>query len=261
MGPIDHLSASSLTLYRECPMAFMGRYVYDWPITSPPYQAQLMRLGTAVHHALEAHHTGRDAISALCQFWGSIDIPMAPELFARGIGMIRAYIADESPDPRDVCEQKFTLNIPGVDVPIIGYIDRYRGLMVHEYKTTSSPTWWTQERVNESLQQRLYALALRVKNHGAQITGTCHVLKAINGNYAHETYTVSPNKAELLDCEDSIRATWEDIQSGELRADCKPGKCRFPTRCKDYGYIGTDTAELVLHGWDEPVRATIGGED
>lgn len=258
---IDHLSASSIALYRECPMAFMGRYVYDWPITSPPYQAQLMRLGSAVHHALEAHHTGRDAIGAFCQFWGSIDIPMAPDLFARGLGMIRSYIADEQPDPRDKCEQKFELHIPGVDVPIIGLIDRYRGLECHEYKSTSSRTWWTQERVDESLQQRLYALALRTKNHGAQITGTCHVLKAVDGQFTHEKYTTSPNKADLFECEDAIRQTWEDIQSGELRAQCRPGKCRYPTRCREFGYIGTDTAELVLAGWDQPVTATIGGGD
>ena len=26
------------------------------------------------------------------------------------------------------------------------------------------------------------------------------------------------------------------------------------------GYIGTDTAELILHGYDQPITATLGGE-
>lgn len=257
---IHHLSASSISAFRECPMAFYGKYIQGWTIVSPPYQASLMRLGSAVHAALEAHHLGRDAIAAYCSFWGRIDIPMTGDLFARGLGMIRAYTADESPHPDDRCEQKFELHIPGVEPVVIGYIDRYRGLECHEYKSTSSPTWWTQTRVDESLQQRLYALALSVQNHGAQITGTCHVLKAHQGQFIHEKYTTSPNKAELLECEDSIRATWEEIQQGELRAECPPGKCRFPQRCRDYGYVGQDSRmlELPLHGWSAPVTVTIG---
>ena len=243
---ITHLSASSMDLYNECPLAFMGKYVYGWPMVAPAMQAQAMEVGKAVHTSIEAHHQGRDAITALCQSWGTITIPMPPGLFEKALGMVRCYTADEQLDPRDVCEEKFSISVPGVSVPVIGYIDRHRGLTVHEYKSTSSPTWWSQDRVDESKQISLYCMAVGKKNHGAQIEATCHVLKHHGGEFTHEKYVTTRNKADLQECEEYVRSTWSAINTGELRAACRPGKCRFPTRCREYGYVGTDSLELVL---------------
>lgn len=227
-------------------MAFYGKYLYQWEWVSPPLMAQAMALGTAVHKALEAFHQGRDPMTELCRHWGTITEPLAPNAFAKAVGLIRVYTADETYDPRDKTEQKFKLRIPGIDVPIIGYIDVQRGLTVRELKTTGSTTWWTPERAKESLQTGLYAMAVGKRFSGAQVTVEHHILNHHGGQFTHTPYTNSPTKAEQQACEDGIRDTWKEIQKGELVAKCKPGQCRYPTKCHEFGYVGTDSLELSL---------------
>lgn len=240
---ITHLSASALSAFLECPMAFYGRHVYRWPESHPPFMVHAMHLGSAVHKALEAFHTGRDPVMALCQSGGLL---YAPGAFQKALGLIRAYTAHEQHDPRDICERKFELRIPGINVPFIGYIDLQRGpLHYRDYKTTSSKTWWTQERADSDIQMTIYALALTAECRGAQATGEVHVLRH-GAEFQHEVITTTRNKTELEEGREHIRATWNEIQKGELNAICKPGRCRFPEHCKDYGYVGTDTRELVF---------------
>lgn len=229
-------------------MAFYGRYLYGWTWVSPPMQAQAMKLGSAVHAALEAFHKGLDPIASLCAHWGTIDIPMPSAMFAKALGLIQAYTADEQHDPRDICEREFWLDVPGVPVPFKGYIDLQRGpLLFRDYKTTGSKTWWTQERVDNDIQLTIYALFLSSECHGAQVTGELHVLRHGDA-FEHEVLTTTRNKAQQKEGQDSIRETWDEIQKGELNAICKPGKCRYPTKCREFGYVGTDSRELVLTG-------------
>lgn len=240
---IHHLSASALSSFIECPMAFYGRHVYKWPEAHPPFMVQAMHLGSAVHKALEAFHSGLDPIIALCQSGGLL---YAPGAFPKALGLVRAYTAHEQHDKRDICERKFELRIPGIDVPFIGYIDLQRGpLMFRDYKTTSSKTWWTQERADADLQMTMYALALTRECHGAQVTGEVHVLRH-GAEFQHEVITTTRNKTQQEEGRERIRDIWSEIQKGELNAICKSGRCRFPEHCKDFGYVGTDTRELVL---------------
>lgn len=245
--PITHLSASALSAFRECPMAFYGKYHYGWEWVSPPRTQQAMELGRAVDQALNVYHVGGDPVRELCLYWGTIETPMPGDYFARALAMIRRYVADEKPDQRDVTQRKFKLLIPGVDVPIIGYMDVLRGLVVREIKTTGSKTWWTPERATTSLQTGLYSIAVSRENRGAQATVEHHILS--HNAYPEITHTIyvdSLNKADQVEVEDGIRDTWKDIQKGELNAICKPGKCRYPQQCREYGYVGTDSCELVL---------------
>lgn len=230
-------------------MAFYGRYLYGWEWVSPPRTQQALALGRAVDDALNVYHRGGDPIRELCLLWGSIPVDMPPDYFARALGMIRAYVADEPPDPRDVTQHKFEIRIRGIEPPIVGYMDVLRGLVIREIKTTGSKTWWTPERAHTSIQTGIYSMAASRANHGAQATVEHHILS--HNAYPHCDHTVyvdSLNKAEMADVEDGIRATWKEIQKGELNAVCKPGKCRYPTRCREFGYVGSDSQELVVAG-------------
>jgi hypothetical protein len=243
---VHHLSASALSAFLECPMQFYGCYVYSWPRVYPPLMEQAATLGKIVDGALEAFHHGADPILWLCQNFDSIEGPLPPNAFAKAVGLIRKYTATESPDPSDITQQKFTLRVPGIPIPIIGYTDVERGLTVREIKTTGSKTWWTPERARNSLQTKLYSMAVSKKHHGAQVTVEHHVLNHNGGNFTHDVYPNSLNKTEIRDAENEIRETWEEIQKGELNAVCKSGRCRFPEHCREFGYVGTDTRELVL---------------
>lgn len=243
---LRHLSASALSDFRECPMLHIGRRVERWFESKPPYMAQAMALGRAVHAGLEAHHQGKDAIAALCRVWGSLGVAMPAQYFPKALGLLRVYTSQEQPDPRDQMERKFTLDIPGVSVPIIGYIDLQRGLTVREYKTTGSATWWTQERADASIQGSLYAMAVSREHHGAQVSVEFHILSHRNNAYSHTVLRTTRTKAQLEQCRDEIRETWQEMQYEPRVAKCPPGRCRFPDHCKEYGYASTDTSELIL---------------
>ncbi len=244
--PIKHLSASSLSAYRECPLAFFGKYLYHWPWINPPQVMQAMVLGIMVDKAIEAFHHGQDPAAELCRRWSNVKITMMPDAFAKALGMIRAYTADEHREPRDITQEKFSITIPGVSLPIVGYPDIKRGLTVRELKTTGSATWWTPERATKSLQTGLYSISESQKHHGAQITVEHHILSHRNNDFTHTVFTDHPTKTDQQECEQGIRDTWTEIQEGELKAVCKPGKCRYPTKCHDYGYRGTDSIELEV---------------
>ena len=243
---IRHLSASAISDFRECPMLHIGRRVERWPESKPPYMAHAMALGRVVHAGLEAHHKGQDAIQALCQVWPREGADLPAHYFAKALGMLRCYVEFERHDPRDQQERKFVLNIPGVSVPIIGYIDLQRGLTVREFKSTSSATWWTQKRADESIQGSLYSMAVSSENHGAQVEVEFHILSHRNNQFGHEILRTSRTKAQLEECREGIRQTWTEMQQEPRVARCAPGRCRFPEKCKEVGYVGTDTAELIL---------------
>jgi hypothetical protein len=210
--------------------------------------SQAMNLGKLVDRALEAFHKGDDPIAWLCQHFGAAEGPFPPDAFGKALGMIQAYVADEHHDPRDITQEKFSITIPGIDVPFIGYPDVRRGLVVRELKTTGSRTWWTPERARDSLQTALYSMAVSEQNHGAQTTVEHHILNHNGGQYTHTVYVDSLNKLEIEERKESIRETWKAINTGELNAICKPGRCRYPTECRRFGYVGTDSQELVVTG-------------
>lgn len=246
MLPVTHLSASALSRYRECPLSFHGKYIQKWPEVHPPFMAQAYAFGTLVHACLETHHKGGDAIRELCLRWPSVRAEIPAHYFDRAVSLIMAYTASETPDERDLVEHKFRLNIPGVEVPVIGYIDRLRGLAIKEYKTTSSKTWWTQERADTDIQATIYCMAVSALNRGAQATLEYHILCHSDDPPSHRVITTTRNKAEQEDGAALIRETWDAIKEGELRADCKPGRCRFPTFCREWGYSGQDAVEFPV---------------
>ena len=239
--PLRHLSASSISAFLECPMAFYGRYVFRWPEQHPPFMVRAMRLGAAVHSALEAFHLGRDPIAALLTQWPR---DLDADAYPVALGLVRLYTSTQERDPRDRTEHKFSVRVPGVDLPVIGYIDLVRGLTIREFKTTSSSTWWTQERVDTALQTTVYSVAMASANHGAQCAIEYHVLNHREVPQTHTILTTTRNKADREAGCETIRQAWSDMQKGELNAVCAPGKCRFPTQCREYGYVGLDSEEL-----------------
>lgn len=246
MTTLRHLSASSIATYQECPLAFYGRYIAHWPESHPPMMVTAMALGRVVHSALEAHHQGLDAVVALCEAWGKLGHPMPSGYFAKALELTRLYTSTEPRDPRDVTEQKFRLEVPGVPVPIIGYIDCQRGLVVKEFKTTGSATWWTQERADSALQVTIYSMHVAKQNHGGQASAEIHVLSHRDNDYTHTVLHTTRNKADQEEGREIIRSVWAKIQDGELNAVCKSGSCRFPEHCREYGYVGPDTRELIV---------------
>jgi hypothetical protein len=172
--PIQHWSASSLNMLAICPRQWQARYI--WNRKEAPGAARV--LGRANHKTAEYNFmqkiaTGEDLpVAELVEHFhddawpNSIsDVGGASEVvwddspdeqLALGIKMVTAYRTNVMPrvEPAAV-EQHFTLKIPELPIPLIGYIDVVQrdGRPIIDLKTSSKkrttmkPDWRMQGRV------------------------------------------------------------------------------------------------------------------
>lgn len=169
---IQHLSYSSISLYLDCPEAWRRKYIAKEPTDSTPALA----FGSAFHGAIEAQlTTGQKAVDAWPAAWanalerGPVDFGFdTPEThFNEGIRLlsnagvsqaIDGFVA-RSDETGPMVERKVTLNVPGVPVPVIGYIDFISTDGVPCDLKTSSKSW-TDGKAADSLQGLFYLAAL-----------------------------------------------------------------------------------------------------
>jgi len=141
-GALTHLSASGLRLLRVCPEAWRRRYILGQK--ERPGEALVM--GSAVHDALAFTHrqkieTHQDLpVPEVVEFFNDLAWPKAVEddggegeirwdgkpdsVRADGARVTGAYHSIVSPRIQPLrVEERFEFAIPGVPVPIVGYID------------------------------------------------------------------------------------------------------------------------------------------
>lgn len=169
---IDHLSYSSITTYLDCSENWRRKYLAKESTISTPALA----FGSAFHGAIEAQLlTGQKAVDAWPGAWanalerGPVDFGIdTPEThFNEGIrllsnGGVAAAIdglAARTDETGVMVERKVTLSVPGVPVPIIGYIDFIAQDGVPCDLKTSSKSW-TDGKAADSLQGLFYLAAL-----------------------------------------------------------------------------------------------------
>ena len=245
---IRHLSASSIQDFLDCPLRWHGRRVARWPEQKPPFFQQAAALGRAVHSAISAHHAGRDAETALVTCWAT----ETASCLARSVSvhdalpLVRQYAAAVPARPGDRGDVRFDFEIPGVPVPIIGYVDVLSGSHVREVKTTRSAKSWTQADIDRAVQGSVYWLALLRSGMAKRPRLTYTVLRI--GRSEPEHYETTRSDADTRQTEMLIRGVYERMTDGTaaLEARCRPGYCGFPAHCAEYGYTG-------------PERRSIGG--
>lgn len=177
MAELQHLSYSSISTYQLCARSWAYRYVEKVPVR----KGAALAFGSAFHGTVEAvirnHNT---ALSAPIQeIWAqqwqaqtaeadidwSGDLP--EELFNVGARMLAhkdtaALLGSIAPlldgaDP--VIEKRIELRVPGVPVPIIGYIDVITADGVPcDFKTSARA--WTADKQEAELQPLFYLAAL-----------------------------------------------------------------------------------------------------
>jgi hypothetical protein len=124
---IDHLSPSSLRLFREAPAAFIGRYLLKVTDESGPGAWR----GLAVEAAVDRLLFTRDeeaANQAMHVEWdncaqGVIDDAAQKEYDALPSFLIQAALAFDGKAPPFQRQSKVSLEIPGIPIPLIGYAD------------------------------------------------------------------------------------------------------------------------------------------
>jgi hypothetical protein len=176
--PIEHWSASSLNMLAICPRQWQARYI--WQRKEAPGAALI--LGTANHSAmgfnlLDKIETGSDLpLSDVVQYFNDEAWPSAleerggagevqwddgPEAQrALGTKMVEAYHVNVAHriEPAQV-EARIDVTVPGVPVPVIGYVDVVqRGVRpIIDMKTSAKKR--TDLKPDWRLQGRIYQLA------------------------------------------------------------------------------------------------------
>ncbi len=176
MADLDHLSYSSISTYQLCPRSW--RYRYLDRIKTPT--ASALALGSAVHGTVEqmitdkhlgletdvqaAWHTHWERASAQEIDWDG-DSPEIVE--AEGLRLVSTREVRQLVDKLaplviggvPFVEQRVELRVPGVPLPIIGYIDIVTADGVPgDFKTAARS--WTQDKAESEVQPLFYLAAL-----------------------------------------------------------------------------------------------------
>ncbi len=170
---IDHLSYSSITSYLDCPENWRRKYIAQEPTMSNPALA----FGTAFHGTVEKAVVDPEldilsiwggewnkALEKEKIFWGT-DTP--EETFNDGVRMfsnkpLLAELKNIIPGTDDQgakIERKVELRVPGVPIPVIGYIDIILQDGTPADLKTSAKSW-SEGKAADSLQGLFYLAAL-----------------------------------------------------------------------------------------------------
>lgn len=229
----DYLSYSSINTYLTCPEHWRRKYIMG---EKPPATPALI-FGSAIHGTIERAITERHNGQALLGFtplntiWQNIWAEKVraeevewgadtPELhFNEGLRILGTPDVKRLVDSALVhsdeaglfMERKITLRVPGVPVPIIGYVDiLHHDDVPGDFKTSSAA--WSMEKAREELQPLFYLAALNQMGH------------AVPGlRFRHHVITKTKTvKVQTLECQrtwdeifwlfDLIRRVWEGIE-------------------------------------------------
>lgn len=170
---IEYLSYSSINTYLTCPENWRRKYIAKEPTKSTP----ALIFGSAFHGTIESYIVAKKPLTRLwSETWASkleseknVDWGAeTPEqhhveglriLEDKGVIALLNSITPLVDSGGVFMERKFTLNVPGVPIPIIGYIDIVTADGVPgDFKTSSSA--WSDSKAKEELQPLVYLAAL-----------------------------------------------------------------------------------------------------
>jgi CRISPR/Cas system-associated exonuclease Cas4 (RecB family) len=170
--PVDHLSANSITKFIRCPRQWQESYVYKSPFES---NSNLV-IGSAVHLALSRQLKGEDigdyfgdAVSSTLEgdekHSGAtgIDWKTSPEVSEN---LARKHLYDYERYGKHLrvidTEKEISLDIPGVPIPIVGFVDIVCEDRLVDIKTTGyfkrspeiNPEWKVQANIYQLYEEK-----------------------------------------------------------------------------------------------------------
>lgn len=168
---LDHLSYSSITTYLMCPRSWRYRYILKEPTPTAP----ALLFGSAFHDAIESYiRSGRqlELVKHWSERWQATIAEEkaiawgddSPEAMCNvGVKLLShpdvIGILDSIKPLPDGLERKVELRVPGVPIPIIGYVDCIEEDGVPaDFKTSAKS--WSQEQANSEIQTLFYLAAL-----------------------------------------------------------------------------------------------------
>ena len=244
---IKHLSYSSVQLWNECPRLWWLKYKYS--IT--PAGTSAFPFGTAIHESIQQallngglnKETVKQFHNLLARATTKDNIRISPremaELIIMGEGLLEDPIIQQLinsirvTDPTHV-EYKVEFRVPGVPIPILGYIDILDDLG-QPFDIKTSKYDWVEARAAEEIQPDFYLTALDQigdHRHGGLFT---HLILIKNAN-APMAYMMESNRVDYEKrVFDTVQAMWQGVESRAWEQRTVRGACaRCPLTVQCY---------------------------
>ena len=228
---IQSLSYSSISLYLNCGEAWRRKYVLQEP---QPSSIQLM-FGSAIHGSIEEYLS--DAVQGRAQYsptdlfpykwraclerdgasvqWGN-DTPQQHEnegiriLGTRDVQQMIDKITPLVDEQGAYIERQVILHVPGVPVPVIGYIDLITADGIPgDFKTSSAR--WTQDKAESELQPLFYLAGLHQMGHVVPGNRFRHFIITKTKKPEAQVIEHSHTWTEIMWLFGLIRRAWEGI--------------------------------------------------
>lgn len=252
---INHLSYSSISTYQLCPRSWRYRYIDKPRVATSP----ALVFGSAFHNTIEAAIQGGGPLDTLWAeswtkaqadprnreiAWGD-DTPeslaalgdrmfAAPEIAAQ-IAAIKPLVVDGNP----VIEKRVQMHVPGMPLPLIGYIDVITEDGVPgDFKTSSRK--WNAKRAAGELQPLIYLIALNQEgweySHDWRFR---HYIFTKTKSPAAQTFETKRSLTQMMQVFATIIGVWRSIEAGAFPCNtgtwkCSPKWCEYYDLCQGF---------------------------
>jgi len=245
---IEHLSYSSISQYLSCPAAWRYKYVLNLPMVVSPELA----FGSAFHKTLQDYLTGKGTLIPLwMEAWNVQKESVTqwdmntPEEFANtGVRILsdehvlrNIYNMKAGKDEQGYCiEKKVDLHVPGVPIPIIGFIDFIdeQGIPC-DIKTSGKS--WAQDKAQGETQTLFYLAALNQAGNRAHGWRFKHYIFVKTKQPQVQVFEHEHKPGELFWLFQQIQQVWKGIMAEVFPCNsdgwkCSPKYCDFWRECR-----------------------------
>lgn len=249
MPEIDHLSYSSVSLYTTCGRAWCYKYIENAPTKASP----ALVFGSAMHAVIEGQIGGSelDPVADWQRTWAAkvegitFDTDASESLCNDGIRMLTApavldgiravrVMHDQAGDP--MIEKMVQLQVPGVPVPVIGYIDLITEDGVPGDIKTSAKSW-SQDQAQNEMQPLFYLAALNQAGTPVPDNRFRHYVLVKTKTPQWQVWETRHANAEMFWLFRMIADVWTGIERGVFVPNpgswkCSPQYCDFWEQCR-----------------------------
>lgn len=245
---VQHLSYSSISLWKQCPRKWWLRYQYG--ISDPP--SIHLAFGTAMHQSIQ---TALIEGGLTENTWKKFRLNLKSAALASKLHVLSKeteeytrmgenilkdemvrYVANSVKiSTSEQVEKKIEFYVPGVDLPVIGFIDLIDDAG-HPYDIKTSKYDWAEGRAEEETQPDYYLTALDLlgdTRHGGNFS---HMIVVKNAN-APSAYMLDTHREGYIErVYATVQEMWKGIQNRdwepkvvrEACVDCKwKGPCYY----------------------------------
>jgi len=197
---MNNISATRWSTFERCPLEYRFKYI-DQLLA---FKGEALVIGSLYHKMLELYHSGREVEAEKIPKDNKEHSAILTHLFAK-------YLA--RPVLGDVLETeyRFDINVPGVGIPLIGYLDRVDADKGVEYKTASKK--W-HEADTDTIQTKMYLYAL-LRRFGRPMP----IVYSVNNKKTKvlpEIIPVERTEAEILMLEDEVKIFIKDVDNSSF---------------------------------------------